>query len=119
MASFFNSERIRVKRERAALWIGAVTTALLGAACAAPPTNEAIIAAANSKIGAVTITHVPPSREEGVSLVKNTPIVEKELETPTPVGPAPVRALRPLPQRQGPNPPSAVGEPKTTDSSSQ
>ncbi len=34
--------------------------------------------------------------------------------------PPPVRALRPLPQRQGPNPPpSAVGEPKTTDNSSQ
>ncbi len=31
-----------------------------------------------------------------------------------------LRALRPLPQRQGPNPPpSAVGEPKTTDNSSQ
>ena len=40
-------------------------------------------------------------------------------QTPKPVGPAPVRALRPLPQRQGPNPPSAAGEPKTTDSSSQ
>uniref|UniRef100_A0A8C2ENE0 OSK domain-containing protein n=1 Tax=Cyprinus carpio TaxID=7962 RepID=A0A8C2ENE0_CYPCA len=40
-------------------------------------------------------------------------------QPPKPVGPAPVRALRPLPQRQGPNPPSAVGEPKTTDSSSQ
>ncbi len=34
--------------------------------------------------------------------------------------PPPVRALRPLPQRKGPNPPpSAVGEPKTTDNSSQ
>ncbi len=34
--------------------------------------------------------------------------------------PPPVRALRPLPQRQGPNsPPSAVGEPKTSDNSSQ
>lgn len=84
MASFLNSERIRDKRERAALWIGAVTTALLGAACTAPPTNEAIIAAAKSKINAVTITHIPPSREEGVALVKNTPIVEKELKTPTP-----------------------------------
>ncbi|KAL1279937.1 hypothetical protein QQF64_014537 [Cirrhinus molitorella] len=45
-------------------------------------------------------------------------------QPPKPVGPArpspPVRALRPLPQRQGPNPPpSAVGEPKTTDNSSQ
>ncbi|KAL0200741.1 hypothetical protein M9458_003928, partial [Cirrhinus mrigala] len=42
---------------------------------------------------------------------------------PKPVGPArpppPSRALRPLPQGQGPNPPpSAVGEPKTTDNSS-
>jgi hypothetical protein len=36
-----------------------------------------------------------------------------------PPPPPPVRALRPLPQRQGPNPPSAVGEPKTTDNSSQ
>ncbi len=34
--------------------------------------------------------------------------------------PPPVRALQPLPQRQGPNPPpSGVGEPKTTDSCSQ
>ncbi len=34
--------------------------------------------------------------------------------------PPPARALRPLPQRQGPNPPPyAVGEPKTTDNSSQ
>ncbi len=34
--------------------------------------------------------------------------------------PPPVRALRPLPQHQGPNPPpSAVGEPKTTGNSSQ
>jgi lysophospholipase L1-like esterase len=34
--------------------------------------------------------------------------------------PPPARALRPLPQRQGPNPsPSGVGEPKTTDNSSQ
>uniref|UniRef100_A0A9J8C9U4 Uncharacterized protein n=1 Tax=Cyprinus carpio carpio TaxID=630221 RepID=A0A9J8C9U4_CYPCA len=40
-------------------------------------------------------------------------------QPPKPVGPAPVKALRPLPQRQGPNPPSVVGEPKTTDSSSQ
>ncbi|KAL0194692.1 hypothetical protein M9458_008264, partial [Cirrhinus mrigala] len=44
-------------------------------------------------------------------------------QPPKPVGPAhpppPSRALRPLPQRQGPNPPpSAVGEPKTTDNSS-
>ena len=45
---------------------------------------------------------------------------------PKPAGPArpppppPVRALRPLPQRQGPHPPpSARGEPKTTDTSSQ
>ncbi|XDV16393.1 hypothetical protein PO909_016130 [Leuciscus waleckii] len=44
---------------------------------------------------------------------------------PKPAGPAPpppasVRALRPLPQRQGPHPPpSAPGEPKTTDTSSQ
>ena len=108
MASFFNSERIRVKRERAALWIGAVTTALLGAACAAPPTNEAIIAAANSKIGAVTITHVPPSREEGVSLVKNTPIVEKELETPTPT-PTNTPTETPTP------PPTDTPTPKPTD----
>ncbi len=35
------------------------------------------------------------------------------------IWPPPVRALRPLPQRKGPNPPpSAVGEPKTTDNSS-
>ncbi|KAL0147979.1 hypothetical protein M9458_056706 [Cirrhinus mrigala] len=45
-------------------------------------------------------------------------------QPPKPVGPAcpppPSRALRLLPQRQGPNPPpSAVGEPKTTDNSSQ
>ncbi len=34
--------------------------------------------------------------------------------------PPPVRAFRPLPQRQGPNPPpSAVVEPKTTNNSSQ
>ncbi|CAM4735366.1 unnamed protein product [Leuciscus chuanchicus] len=44
---------------------------------------------------------------------------------PKPAGPAhpppaSVRALRPLPQRQGPHPPpSARGEPKTTDTSSQ
>uniref|UniRef100_A0A8C1XMT9 SGNH hydrolase-type esterase domain-containing protein n=1 Tax=Cyprinus carpio TaxID=7962 RepID=A0A8C1XMT9_CYPCA len=40
-------------------------------------------------------------------------------QPPKPVGPAPVGTLRPLPQRQGPNPPSAVGEPNTTASSSQ
>ncbi len=41
-------------------------------------------------------------------------------KTAGPALPPPVRALRPLPQRQGPNPPpSAVGEPKTTDNSSQ
>ncbi len=45
-------------------------------------------------------------------------------QPPKPVDPAhlppPVRALWPLPQRQGPNPPpSGVGEPKTTDSYSQ
>ncbi|XDV11244.1 hypothetical protein PO909_000230, partial [Leuciscus waleckii] len=45
-------------------------------------------------------------------------------QPPKPAGPArpppPVRALRPLPQRQGPHPPpSARGEPKTTDTSSQ
>ncbi len=45
-------------------------------------------------------------------------------QPPKPAGPAlpppPARALRPLPQCQGPNPPpSAVGEPKTTDSYSQ
>ncbi|KAL0199102.1 hypothetical protein M9458_007642, partial [Cirrhinus mrigala] len=44
-------------------------------------------------------------------------------QPPKPVGPAhpppSSRALRPLPQRQGPNPPpSAVGEPKTTDNNS-
>ncbi|KAL0146949.1 hypothetical protein M9458_057888 [Cirrhinus mrigala] len=44
-------------------------------------------------------------------------------QPPKPVGPArpppPSRALRPLPQHQGPNPPpSAVGEPKTTDNNS-
>ncbi len=34
--------------------------------------------------------------------------------------PPPVRALQPLPQRQGPNPPpSALGEPKTSDNSFQ
>ncbi|CAM4728520.1 unnamed protein product [Leuciscus chuanchicus] len=46
-------------------------------------------------------------------------------QPPKPAGPAhpppaSVRALRPLPQRQGPHPPpSARGEPKTTDTSSQ
>ncbi|KAL0148411.1 hypothetical protein M9458_056311 [Cirrhinus mrigala] len=45
-------------------------------------------------------------------------------QPPKPVGPAhpppSSRALQPLPQRQSPNPPpSAVGEPKTTDNSSQ
>ncbi len=44
-------------------------------------------------------------------------------QPPKPVDPAhpppPVRALRPLPQSQGPNPPSAVGEPKATDCCSQ
>ncbi|CAM4715496.1 unnamed protein product [Leuciscus chuanchicus] len=46
-------------------------------------------------------------------------------QTPQPAGPArprppPVRAIRPLPQRQGPHPPpSARGEPKATDTSSQ
>ncbi len=45
-------------------------------------------------------------------------------QPPKPVDPAhpppPVRALQPLPQRQGPNPPpSGVGEPKSTDSYSQ
>ncbi len=41
-------------------------------------------------------------------------------KTAGPALPPPVRALRPLPQRQAPNPPpSAVGEPKTTDNSSQ
>lgn len=108
MASFLNSERIRDKRERAALWIGAVTTALLGAACTAPPTNEAIIAAAKSKINAVTITHIPPSREEGVALVKNTPIVEKELKTPTPT-PTNTPTKTPTP------PPTDTPTPKPTD----
>ncbi len=41
-------------------------------------------------------------------------------KTAGPARPPPVRALRPLPQRQAPNPPpSAVGEPKTTDNRSQ
>jgi uncharacterized protein YraI len=122
MAPFFNSERIRDKRERVALWIGAVTTALLGAACAAPPTNEAIIAAANSKIGAVTITHVPPSREEGVSLVKNTPIVEVDTPTSTPTStPTPTRTPTP-PPTETPTPtrtPTETPKPTETPSKSE
>ncbi len=41
-------------------------------------------------------------------------------QPPKTAGPALPPPLRPLPQCQGPNhPPSAVGEPKTTDNSSQ
>ncbi len=96
MASFFNSERIRDKRERAALWIGAVTTALLGAACAAPPTvsNKAVIEAVNSRPG-VTVAFEPPARAEGVALV-NTPIVEVgPTKTPTDVPPTPTPTRTP------------------------
>ncbi len=52
----------------------------------------------------------------------STQISNKKRRAPLPpkaAGPAPVRALQLLPQRQGPNPPpSPVGEPKTTDNSS-
>ncbi len=61
----------------------------------------------------------------GTKLSASPQISTKKRRAPQPpktAGPAlppPVRALRPLPQRQGPNPPpSAVGEPKTTDNSS-
>ncbi len=48
------------------------------------------------------------------------PASEGQTPTGSALPPPPVRALRPLPQRKGPNPPpSAVGEPKTTDNSSQ
>ncbi len=62
----------------------------------------------------------------GTKLSASPQISTKKRRAPQPpktAGPAlppPVRALRPLPQWQGPNPPpSAVGEPKTTDNSSQ
>ncbi len=62
----------------------------------------------------------------GTKLSASPQISTKKRRAPQPpktAGPAlppPVRALRPLPQCQGPNPPpSAVGEPKTTDNSSQ
>ncbi len=63
----------------------------------------------------------------GTKLSASPQISTKKRRAPQPpktVGsalpPPPVRALRPLPQRKGPNPPpSAVGEPKTTDNSSQ
>ncbi len=63
----------------------------------------------------------------GTKLSASPQISTKKWRAPQPpktagsaLPPPPVRALRPLPQRQGPNPPpSAVGEPKTTDNSSQ
>ncbi len=63
----------------------------------------------------------------GTKLSASPQISTKKRRAPQPpktagsaLPPPPVRALRPLPQRQGPNPPpSAVGEPKTTDNSSQ
>ncbi len=63
----------------------------------------------------------------GTKLSASPQISTKKRRAPQPpktagsaLSPPPVRALRPLPQRQGPNPPpSAVGEPKTTDNSSQ
>ncbi len=63
----------------------------------------------------------------GIKLSASPQISTKKWQAPQPpktagsaLPPPPVRALRPLPQRQGPNPPpSAVGEPKTTDNSSQ
>ncbi len=63
----------------------------------------------------------------GTKLSASPQISTKKRRAPQPLKtagsalpPPPVRALRPLPQRKGPNPPpSAVGEPKTTDNSSQ
>ncbi len=63
----------------------------------------------------------------GTKLSASPQISTKKQRAPQPLKtagsalpPPPVRALRPLPQRKGPNPPpSAVGEPKTTDNSSQ
>ncbi len=63
----------------------------------------------------------------GTKLSASPQISTKKRQAPQPpktagsvLPPPPVRALQPLPQRQGPNPPpSAVGEPKTTDNSSQ
>ncbi len=63
----------------------------------------------------------------GTKLSASPQISTKKRQAPQPpktagsaLPPPPVRALRPLPQRKGPNPPpSAVGEPKTTDNSSQ
>ncbi len=63
----------------------------------------------------------------GTKLSASPQISTKKRRAPQPpktagsaLPPPPVRALRPLPQRQGPNPPpSAVGEPKTTYNSSQ
>ncbi len=63
----------------------------------------------------------------GTKLSASQQISTKKRRAPQPpktagsaLPPPPVRALRPLPQRKGPNPPpSAVGEPKTTDNSSQ
>ncbi len=63
----------------------------------------------------------------GTKLSASPQISTKKRRAPQPpktagsaLPPPPVRALRPLPQRKGPNPPpSAVGEPKTTDNSSQ
>ncbi len=63
----------------------------------------------------------------GTKLSASPQISTKKRRAPQPpktagsaLPPPPVRALRPLPQRKGPNPPpSAVGEPKTTYNSSQ
>ncbi len=63
----------------------------------------------------------------GTKLSTSPQISTKKRRAPQPpktagsaLPPPPVRALQPLPQRKGPNPPpSAVGEPKTTDNSSQ
>ncbi len=63
----------------------------------------------------------------GTKLSASPQISTKKRRAPQPpktagsaLPPPPVRALWPLPQRQGPNPPpSAVGEPKSTDNSSQ
>ncbi len=63
----------------------------------------------------------------GTKLSASPQISTKKRRAPQPpetagsaLPPPPVRALRPLPQCKGPNPPpSAVGEPKSTDNSSQ
>ncbi len=63
----------------------------------------------------------------GTKLSASPQISTKKRRAPQPpktagsaLPPPPVRAFRPLPQRKGPNPPpSAVGETKTTDNSSQ